>query len=82
MMNRFRTMLSDGEEGHVHVLVGPLISAAGAIVLAIGAANANDATTITGGIVLAVGFVGGAAMKHGTVEKDVYGRIDKLEEDD
>ena len=34
---------------------------------------------IIGGIVLAVGVVAAFAINHATVEKDMYGRLDKLD---
>lgn len=79
-MRRFlRTALLEGEEGHALPGVGMLIAAAGAIVLAVGAANGNDATTITGGIVLAVGILAFGLADHMNVEYNIFGRLEKLE---
>ena len=82
MLNRFRTTLEGREEGHISSLAGSLVAAIGAIVLAIGAANANDATVIAGGIVMAVGFVGGALYFHSVIDWGIFSRLDKLEKDD
>jgi hypothetical protein len=82
MLNRLRTTLEGREEGHAATLAGAVIAGAGAIVLAIGAVNTNDATIIIGGIVMAVGFVGGAIYSHITLDYPVYDRLGKLEGDD
>ena len=82
MLNRFRNTIEGSEEGHMSALAGAVVAGAGAIVLAIGATNGSDASIITGGIVMAVGFVGGAIFNHQGVDYDIFGRLEKLEKDD
>ncbi len=72
-------MVRHGEEGHGMILIGPIIGAAGAIALAIGAANDTGVLAIAGGIVLAVGLVGMLLGQHMVVDYDVYDRLNKLE---
>ena len=78
-MDRMRDFIEHGEEGHGMPLVGVLIGAVGAIVLAIGAANDTGALAITGGIVLAVGLLATLVIQHMTVEYGIYDRLEKLE---
>ncbi len=78
-MNRTRDIIEHGEEGHGMPLIGSLIGAVGAIVLAIGAANDTGALAIVGGIVLAVGLFATLVIQHMTVEYGIYGRLDNLE---
>lgn len=68
----------ESEEGHVAPHIGTLSAGAGAIILSIGAANDNGMMTIAGGVVLALGIIGYGVIHHGTIDKDFYGRIDKL----
>ena len=82
MFNRFRQTLSGGEEGHVASVLGSLIAAVGAIVLAIGAAGDSDGTIWAGAIVMAVAFLGGAIISHRMVDYPVYDRLWNLEKDD
>jgi hypothetical protein len=77
--NKIRDIIEHGEEGHGMPLVGALIGAAGAILLAIGAANDTGALAIIGGIVLAVGLFATLVIQHMTVEYGVFDRLDKLE---
>ena len=74
-----RDIIEHGEEGHGMPLIGALIGAAGAIVLAIGAANDTGVLTIAGGIILAVGLIAMLVIQHMTVEYGIYDRLDKLE---
>lgn len=67
------------EEGHAQPGIATLIGAAGAILLAIGAANDTGVLTIIGGIVLAVGLVAAPVVQHMIVDYDVFGRLEKLE---
>jgi hypothetical protein len=71
--------LRDGEEGHAGTLPGMLLAGAGAIVLAIGAANDTGWLTITGGVILAVGIIALSVLNHMLVEYDIFGRLEKLE---
>lgn len=66
------------EEGHIAPAVGGLLGGVGAVVLAIGAAGDRGPMTIIGGIVLAAGILGATVGHHSTIDKDLYGRIDKL----
>ncbi len=67
------------EQGHGQPLLGIVIGAAGAIILAIGAANDTGALAITGGIVLAVGLLATLLIQHMSVEWDIYRRLEELE---
>ena len=67
------------EVGHATPLVGVLPAAAGAVLLAIGAANDTGWLAVTGGIVLAVALVVTALANHMGVEYDIYDRLNKLE---
>jgi membrane protein YdbS with pleckstrin-like domain len=79
MLTKISTMISQGEEGHGKTLPGMLLAAAGAIVLAIGAAGDTGWLTITGGIVLAVGLIAMMVLNHIVVAWDVYARLEALE---
>ena len=72
-------MIRHGEEGHGMTLPGPIIGGAGAIALAIGAANDTGVLAIVGGIVLAVGLVAMLVGHHMIVDWELYDRISKLE---
>jgi uncharacterized membrane protein YebE (DUF533 family) len=67
------------EEGHAIPGLASLAGAAGAVVLAIGAANDSGATTVIGGIVLAGGFLAYTVLNHMGVDYDMFGRLEKLE---
>jgi len=66
------------EDGHAGPFLASVIAGIGAILLAIGAARGTGWLTIAGGIVLAVGFVGYDTVHHFMLDRDFYGRIDKL----
>ena len=68
------------ESGHAEPYLGIFVAAAGLIALGIGAAGDDMGwLAITGGIVAAVGVVAAFAINHATVEKGMYGRLDKLD---
>jgi hypothetical protein len=68
------------EQGHGEPYLGVLIAVIGLIALGIGAAGDDMGwLAITGGIVAAVGVVAAFAINHATVEKGMYGRLDKLD---
>ena len=67
------------EDGHAEPVVGALIGAVGAILLAIGAANDSGVLAIIGGIVLALGLMATVVINHMTVEYGIFGRLDKME---
>lgn len=71
--------MREGEEGHAGPLPAMFVGAAGAILLAIGAAADIGWLDIVGGVVLALGFVGAFVMHHMLVEYDIMGRLDTLE---
>jgi hypothetical protein len=79
MLTEISKMISQGEEGHGKTLPAMLGAAAGAIVLAIGAAGDTGWLTITGGVVLAVGLIAMMASNHIVVAWDVYARLEALE---
>lgn len=68
-----------GEEGHAQMLATALGGAAGAIALAIGAAEDSSIAIYIGGIVLAVALVASAMASHLTVDYEIYDRLDNLE---
>ena len=72
-------IVSEGEEGHGAPLPGALIGGAGAILLAIGAANDTGALAIGGGIVLAVGLMAMMVLNHMTIEYGIFKRLDDIE---
>jgi hypothetical protein len=79
MTNWIRGAVSQDESGHALAGLASLVGAAGAIVLAIGAMNDNDATTIIGGIVLAAGVLGAGLLEHITIDYGIFERLTKLE---
>ena len=74
-----RTLSS--EDGHAITLPGVFLGGAGAVLLAIGAANNNDILTIIGGIVLAIGLLASSLLAHIGVEYGIFHRLDDLEKD-
>ena len=71
--------LLNSEEGHAITLPGILLGGAGAIVLAVGAANDSGLVAIIGGVVLAVGLLATSILAHMGIEYDIYERLNKLE---
>ena len=69
--------LHEGEDGHAVPALAALVAAAGPIVLAIGATKANDALTITGGIVAAVGMLAYLVAHHMVVDWELFRRTTK-----
>lgn len=79
MLTRISQAIVQGEEGHGATLISPLVAAVGALLLGCGAAEDIYWLAIVGSIVLAVGLVVLMVYNHGTVEKGMYGRLDKLD---
>jgi len=79
MRRIFLQAIVAGESGHGVPLIGTLAGGAGAILLAIGAANDSGALAIVGGIVLAVALTATAFLNHVGVEYDFYRRLEDLE---
>lgn len=80
-MKNLQTGLTSGEEGHAEPYVGVLVGVVGLIALGIGAASDDMGwLAIVGGITAAVGLVLSFAINHATVEKGMYGRLDKLDD--
>lgn len=80
MLDRLSGVIMHGEEGHGATLVAPVIAAVGAVLLGIGAAGDDLGwLAVTGGIVLAFGIVALMVINHGTIERGMYGRLDKLD---
>lgn len=68
------------QEGHAEGLIAPIIAGVGAILLGIGAAGDDMGwLAITGGILAGIGMVMSFAINHATIEKGMYGRLDKLD---
>ncbi len=78
MLKKFCQMLNR-EEGHGITLPGTLLSGAGAILLAVGAANDSGVLAIAGGILLAVGMLAFSVLAHMGIEYEIFGRLDELE---
>ncbi len=81
-MTRMTTILralNEREDGHTAPLITTIAGAAGAIVLAIGAAADSTVTAVIGGVVLAVGLLGTTVLQHLTIEYDLFKRLDNLE---
>jgi len=68
------------EDGHAGPFFASVVAGIGAILLAIGAAGGTGWLAIVGGVVLAIGFVGYDTVHHFMLDRDFYGRIDKLNE--
>ena len=80
-MANLKAAMTGGEEGHAEPYIGVLVGAVGLIALGIGAASDDMGwLAIAGGIVAAVGLVLSFAINHATVEKGMYGRLDKLDD--
>lgn len=77
-MKRILTWLHR-EEGHAEPYIGVFPAAIGLVMLGIGAAGDTGWLAIAGGIVAAVGVIAAFAANHATVEKGMYGRLDKLD---
>ena len=78
MFKRFCQMLNR-EEGHAITLPGTLLSGAGAILLAIGAANDSGVLAIVGGSLLAVGMLAFSVLAHMGIDYEIFSRLDELE---
>ena len=76
---RFPNVISHGERGHTEPLLGTLIGGAGAIALAIGAANDTGWLAIAGGVVLAIGLTATLMLNHMTIEYGIFKRLDDLD---
>jgi uncharacterized membrane protein YebE (DUF533 family) len=78
-MIRFKDVAAGREDGHALPGTAALIGAIGAVLLGIGAASDMGWLSVVGGIVLAVGVLGGSVLDHMTVDYDVFARLEKLE---
>jgi hypothetical protein len=67
------------ERGHAAPLVITLVSAAGAIALAVGVAADSDVAAIIGGIALAVGLLATTVVSHMDIDYSIFRRLDNLE---
>ena len=67
------------EDGHAEPYVGVFLGAIGLVALGVGAANDTGWLTIAGAVVAATGLIVSFAINHATVEKGMYGRLDKLD---
>ena len=80
MLRNILNRMHEGELGHGEPYAGVLVGVVGLVALGIGAAGDDMGwLAITGGIVAAVGLVMAFAINHATVEKGMYGRLDKLD---
>jgi hypothetical protein len=79
-MKRFWSIVRGREEGHAEPYAGVIVGAVGLIALGVGAASDDMGwLAIVGGILAAIGLIAGFAINHATVEKGMYGRLDKLD---
>ena len=78
MLKKFGQMLNR-EDGHGITLPGSLLSGAGAILLAVGAANDSGVLAIAGGILLAVGIMAFSVLAHMGIDYGIFSRLDELE---
>jgi len=78
MLRRLARLHRD-ERGHAALGVADLAAAAGAVLLAAGAAANEDVITIIGGIVLALGVFGSGIMRHTQIDYDLWRRLARLE---
>ena len=71
--------LHEEERGHAGPFLTWVLGAAGAIVLAVGAAADRDVIAIFGGVLVALGFVAAGVLTHVGVDYSVLARLDALE---
>ena len=67
------------EDGHAEPYLGVLIGAVGIVLLGVGAANDTGWLAIAGAVAAATGLITAFAINHATVEKGMYGRLEKLD---
>lgn len=75
----FLTRVRDEEDGHVAAGVPALLGAFGALAVACGAAEDISWVAYLGGILLAVGILGGSIARHRAIDYEIYDRLEKLE---
>ena len=76
---RSMAALNDNEDGHIGPVPGAVVTAVGAVLLGIGAANDTGGLAIVGGIVVGVGVLATSVMHHIKVEYGIFKRLDDLE---
>lgn len=79
MLQKVVREVHENEEGHYPPAIAASVAGLGAIALGIGAAMDTGWLAIVGGIVAGVGFVVYDAARHTTLDKEFYGRLDKLD---
>lgn len=79
MKEQLAEAIRSGEEGHATTVAAGLIPLAGSVLLGIGAANDTGWMAIVGGIVLGVGIIAVDGIRHATIDKGMYGRLDRLD---
>ena len=77
MTGKFLEQL-EGEEGHVDSGLASLVAAGGAIALGIGAANDTGWLAVVGGIVLGLGILAYAVLRHRGIDYELYRRTEKF----
>jgi hypothetical protein len=75
----FLRRLRDEEDGHVIAGIPALIGAFGALALACGAAEDISWVAYMGGVLLAVGVLGGSLARHRGIDYEIYDRLETLE---
>ena len=68
----------ESEEGHAAPFLGTFAGGAGAVLLAIGAANDNGVLAIVGGSVLAVALTVTTLLSHMTIHYGIFSRLDEI----
>jgi hypothetical protein len=72
--------MHEDQRGHAEPWAGIIVGAVGLVALGIGAANDDMGwLAVLGGVIAAFGLILAFAINHATVEKGMYGRLDKLD---
>ena len=77
-MRNLLARLHRGEEGHAALGVTDFVAVAGAILMAVGAAEAESVLAYIGGMVLAIGFFASGITRHRLVGYDTWHRLERL----
>ena len=73
-MRNLIARLHRDEEGHAALGVTDLVTAVGAILLAVGAAEAESVLAYVGGVALAVGIFASGVTRHRLIDYDTWRR--------
>ena len=67
------------ETGHVPPFLASAVAGAGAVALGIGEATDTGWLAIAGGVVAGLGIIAYDVIRHTTLDKGFFGRLDKLD---